>query len=281
MTIKPGSYGMMLSAWKLFRIPAYLTQPCACPTHGIASFGKNLLLGILLFTFVGASGHAALAAPLPIGFVERPGYASIVDGKADGLLIRIAGDILTRAGIEYQFKGVPQKRLVDNVRANKEPICALGLFKTPERELFAVYSKPIYQNKPTGVLIVRARADAFTAFKSVKELTASTTLTLGYIDGFSYGNDLDKMIAIANGNKDARVNSPVNMVAMLNGRRFDYMFAYQEEYEALANAAGVDPAKLQLLSFPDISEGNKRYFMCSRSVPKDILNRIDLAIQPN
>ena len=56
------------------------------------------------------------------------------------------------------------------------------------------------------------------------------------------------------------------------------MFADQEEYVALAQAAHIPPETFTLLTFPDVPEGNRRYLMCSKSVPKDTLTRIDAAI---
>lgn len=68
------------------------------------------------------------------------------------------------------------------------------------------------------------------------------------------------------------------MVSMLAAGRFDYMFADQEEYEALATAVNIPPESLRLLTFPDIPEGNKRRLMCSKAVPKETIDRINSVI---
>ncbi|KAF0223379.1 MAG: ABC transporter substrate-binding [Rhodospirillaceae bacterium] len=62
--------------------------------------------------------------------------------------------------------------------------------------------------------------------------------------------------------------------------RFDYMFADQEEYEALARAVNVPPESLRMFTYPDVPEGNQRRMMCSKAVPKAIVDRIDAAISP-
>ncbi|CAA7627911.1 hypothetical protein MCP1_80027 [Candidatus Terasakiella magnetica] len=122
--------------------------------------------------------------------------------------------------------------------------------------------------------------DPFAPYKSLAELTASPVLRLGYIDGFSYGSSVDAFIAKMTGMKISRGTTQPGMVSMLAGERFDYMFADQEEYEAVARAANIPPESLRLLVFPDVPEGNKRYLMCNKAVPRNTIDRIDAAIQP-
>lgn len=137
----------------------------------------------------------AQAGTLVIGFIERPAYSWQKDGRAEGLLVDIARDILARAGTGHQFQALPPKRMLKSVQEGKEGICVLGNFITPERETYAVFIKPIHQNKPIGILIAKDRAEAFAPYKSLAELTASPVLRLGYIDGFSYGVAVDTFIS--------------------------------------------------------------------------------------
>lgn len=204
----------------------------------------------------------------------------MAEGTAKGLLVDIARDVLAHARVSYQFDALPQKRLVDSIQKGDTQLCALGLFKNPERMAYATFTKPIYQNKPIGVLVAAARAEAFAPYKTLAELSAAPALSLTYVEGFSYGPYVDGLTAKMGENKQARVIPPANLVSMLNIGRIDYMFADPEEYEALAASVTIDPARLRLLSFPDIPAGNQRYLMCSKAVPKDVMDRIDAAIPP-
>lgn len=232
-----------------------------------------------VLVFFGATA-AAQDTALIVGFIDRPAYSWSEDGEAKGLFVDIARDILTRAGIEYQFQPLPPKRMLKSVEEGKEKICVLGNFKTPERELYAVFTKSIYQNKPIGILTTKALAPGFTPYKSLAELTASPALRLGHIDGFSYGGAVDAFIAKMTGPKISRVTTQSGMVGMLAAGRFDYMFADQEEYEALARAVNVPPESLRMFTYPDVPEGNQRRMMCSKAVPKAVIDRIDAAISP-
>ena len=165
----------------------------------------------------------AEAGPLIVGFIERPAYSWQEDGEAKGLFVDIARDILTRAGIAYRFQPLPPKRMLKSVEDGMEEICIVGNFKTAEREKFAVFTKPIYQNKPIGILIRKDRAPDFAPHKSLAALTASPTLRLGYIDGFSYGSAVDAFLTKMTGGKISRVTTQTGMVSMLAGDRFDYM----------------------------------------------------------
>ncbi|WP_161539575.1 substrate-binding periplasmic protein [Paramagnetospirillum kuznetsovii] len=222
----------------------------------------------------------ALAEPLTIGFIERPGYSWQGERQAEGLFIDIARDILTRAGIEHQFQAMPPKRMLKSVQEGKDRICIVGNFKTPEREAYAVFTKSIYQNKPIGVLISADRSEAFAPFKTLAALAEAPDLRLGYVDGFSYGTAVDAVIAKMKTVELSRGNTTTGMVSMLAAGRFDYMFADQEEYVDLAKGANIPPASLRLLTFPDVPVGNKRYMMCSKTVPKAVIERIDAAILP-
>ena len=182
--------------------------------------GKKRILSAILPGVLAVLGcQAALAGPLVVGIIERPAYAWQQDGQAAGLLVDIARGILTRAGIDYQFQAQPPKRMLKSVEEGREQICVLGNFKTPEREAYAVFTKPIYQNKPIGILITRDRVEAFAPYKTLADLTASPTLRLGYIDGFSYGSAVDAFIAGMAGTKISRGTTQTGMVAMLASGR--------------------------------------------------------------
>jgi polar amino acid transport system substrate-binding protein len=227
-----------------------------------------------------STASSSAAGPLVVGFIDRPAYSWQEDGQPKGLLIEIARDILTRAGIEYQLRPLPPKRMLKSVEEGREEICVLGNFLTAEREAYAVFTRPIYQNKPIGILVETRRAALFEPFKTLAALTASPELRLGHIDGFSYGAAVDGFIVRMRGPKMSRAVTQTQMVGMLAMNRFDYMFADQEEFQALIRANGLDPADFRLLVLPDVPAGNTRYLMCSKAVPAATIDRINAAIGP-
>ena len=232
------------------------------------------MAGLLLW------GAGAGAETLTIGFVERAGYSYLDQGQPKGLMIDVARGILTKSGVAFEFVPLPQNRLVGEVKDGKAQICALGLFKNPDRESFATFTKPIYKNQPIGVLINAANREKFTAIASLAALVDAPGLTLGAVEGFSYGGYVDGLIDKMTGKKNRASVPASQLVTMLAAGRVDYMFADPEEWQALAAAATVDPNSLALLSFPDSPEGNQRYLMCSKAVPAATIDKIDAAITP-
>lgn len=220
---------------------------------------------------------AAAAESLVIGFVERPAYAYMEAGRPRGLLIERAREVLDRAGIEYRFEPLPARRMAKTVRSRPD-FCLIGNFRTPEREQYAQFSRPLFRNRPIGILVTAARRAEIQSRGSLAALTASPGLRLGYVDGFSYGAGIDAVVSAMSGPKVPVSAGPAEMVRLLAAGRFDYMFADHEEWEALAQASKVPTAALAVLNFPDQPAGNTRHFMCSRKLAPGLLTRIDAAI---
>lgn len=227
-----------------------------------------------------ALSSAAGAETLTVGFVERAGYSYLDHDQPQGLMVDIARKILTRAGVKFEFQALPQNRLVAEVKGGEREICALGFFKNPERESFATFTRPIYKNQPIGVLISADGREKFASIRSLAELVNATDLTLGAVEGFSYGAYIDGLIEKMTGKKNRASVPASQLVTILARGRIDYMFADPEEYKALAAAAAVPADSLTLLSFADSPEGNQRYLMCSKAVPAATIARIDGAIAP-
>jgi len=241
----------------------------------------NIIFAVILsISALSLFSTVANAEPVRIGFVERAGYAYVDQGTPKGLLVDIAAKILSAAKVDFSFEALPQQRLVATNKDGTEPVCALGMFKNAERESFAVFTKPIYKNQPIGVLVLTSKKSNFAKFPTVADVVNDPNLTLGEINGFSYGGFVDDLISKMAGKKYTASVTPALLVSMLNAERIDYMFADPEEYEALADAVKVDRSAVTLLHFKDIPEGNQRYLMCSKAVPQATINKINTVIEP-
>lgn len=227
-----------------------------------------------------AFSSSARAEQLTVAFVDRAGYSFDENGTAKGFMIDIARKIASRAGLEFSFQALPQGRAIKALKDKTPDFCLLGLFKNPEREEFATFTKPIYKNKPIGVLVSSAQKAKFAKYSTLADLLSAQDLNLGMVTGFSYGKTIDDMVAKMAGKKENANVTPALLVSMLAAGHIDYMFADAEEYQALAEAAKVDVKTVELLSFKDIPEGNQRYLLCSKAVPAAIIDRLNAAIEP-
>jgi hypothetical protein len=72
----------------------------------------------------------------------------------------------------------------------------------------------------------------------------------------------------------------LQMMKMIERHRVDFMFAGEEEADAMLAQAGALARSLKLLHFSDAPPGEKRYLMCSLQVPPEWIERIDAVLPP-
>ena len=108
------------------------------------------------------------------------------------------------------------------------------------------------------------------------ELTAGDTLLVK--DGYSYGPQLDRLIA-AHAPPPVKTSAEtLQMLRMLVAGRAGWIIVTPEESQVLRVEAGPAGAGLRQVVFADISAGQTRHLYCNRSVPDAWLARIDQAL---
>ena len=202
---------------------------------------------------------------------------SRVNNQLIGVQGAPATAVLQRAGITVQLQEAPVARQVALIERNTEPACALGLYRTPEREKFGKYSRaPIYASPPQGLLIRKdSRLKDVDRFAAVIG-PATTTLVLRV--GYSYGAETDEALA-ASGARIIRSadNSIARARLVLLGVADATLFT-AEEGEALIKQLGDAGAALELRHYPDTPPGAGRYIFCSRSVQDSRMHALDDAM---
>jgi ABC-type amino acid transport substrate-binding protein len=234
------------------------------------------LLGSLL---MGTMGLAFAQGPLLALYNPRPPYlVPDARGHVAGLTASPAGAAFVAAGVPFKWVEYPSERQLAMLKQDRQRLACVGWFKTAEREAFAKFSVPLYQDKQTAVLTRRDNGKV-AAIKSVEELLRQDELTLLVKVGYSYGAFLDARIAQEHPRVQAVAGENVNMVAMIAARRADYMFIAPEEADAAIQAAGMSDDPFRLITFTDMPPGEKRYILYSRSVDDLTIERIDKGIK--
>jgi uncharacterized protein (TIGR02285 family) len=229
-----------------------------------------------VFAFTLALATQSAAAAVTLYYNERPPYAvTAADGHVQGLTATPAARAFAAAGVAVQWVRLPSNRQILSIKDNRAPECALGWFRNAEREQFARYSKPLYQDRPTVALAHRAFQPAG---RFLPDALSQPDVVVLVKERFSYGAYIDELIARLKPTLTVTTVENALMLQMLARRRADFMFAAQEEADALLEQAGAAARDLQLLRFEDMPEGEKRYLMCSKSVPDEVMQRIDAAI---
>jgi polar amino acid transport system substrate-binding protein len=240
-----------------------------------AALWKNMFIFLLAML---APPVVSLAQPLDVLYFEYPPYYhALPDGRATGLIVELCSRVFDKAGVEVEFHFVPSKRILHDMQIGR-PLASLGWFKTPEREEFARFSRPIYVNRPVGVFFLREKEDLFRPYETLEALMASGKFTIGRVAGLSDGPEIDALLAkYPDRIVDVTADS-IRLVKMLETGRFDFFLLPPEEIDVLLQEAQASPEDFALKTMTDIPQGNCRYIMYSKAVDEALIRKIDDAI---
>lgn len=238
------------------------------------------LARLLALTAAACCTGATLAqAPLNIEYRDKPPYSYTVEGKPVGFLMERTARLLKRAGIEARYAEVPIRRTLQHLQANQGALCSPGLYKNAEREEFARFSLPIHRDRPHVVL---AHADVVArvrAIPRIAQLFSDASLQPGLLDGVSYGQRLDQLLAAAAKPPIRAQLTPLQLARMVGVRRVDYMLIDEEDLGWLRKDAEFTPLPLVRVEFADMPRGELRYLACSQQVTLQTLDKLNQAIR--
>jgi len=217
------------------------------------------------------------STPIILAYHERPPYyVTGSDNFLTGLVGEPALSAFRRSGLQFVVQKMPSRRQQNSVHNNKERICAVGWFKTPEREQFARFTLPLYQDLPT-VVITRADLAATLGEPTLTALFGRQDLTLLIKSGYSYGSHIDQALQLDPPPFVTTTGNTSQMIAMVGSGKADYFFAAAEEAVELI-AASSTPDKYRQVVLGDVPQGNKRHLMCSRQVQPAEIEKLNRAI---
>lgn len=215
---------------------------------------------------------------ITVNYNERPPYlVPAPDGSATGLTGTPAANAFKAAGIAVTWAKVPTNRQMSAVKEDQGMHCAVGWFKTPEREQFAKFTKPIYRDKPWLVL-ANTKYSVKQGTKLEDALTAKGVRVLTK-ESFSYGQYIDELLAKTKPNITVSNGSTSQMLQLINDGSVDFMFVSEEEAEFLVNQAGLSMKNFRQIRFPDMPNGGERHIMCGKNVPDDVIARLNKGIK--
>jgi polar amino acid transport system substrate-binding protein len=227
-----------------------------------------------------APAQAAQAADtMELYWFDRPPYMVGMPGSDEvvGLTATPAAQAFKAAGIGYHWVSLPTMRQLVTLKDSSRPGCAVGWFRNAEREQQFKFSDPLYRDRPTVAL---ARADYLPA------ATLAATLHLPGVsvlvkDGFSYGPVIDQLLAQARPERVVTSAETMAMANMIAAHRADIMFAAEEEASYLLTQAAHEarlPYPLKIVRFADLPPGERRYLLCSKATPDEVIERLNKAI---
>jgi polar amino acid transport system substrate-binding protein len=224
----------------------------------------------------GASARAG-AADLVLYYEERPPLMSRQDQQLTGVQGAPAMAVLQRAGLTTELREAPVARQIAQITRNAEPACALGLYRTAERETVGRYSRlPIYLSPPQSLMIRRdGRLKDIHRFATAVQ---SPGVTIVLRHGYSYGAETDKALTESRARIIRSSDHGLARARLVLLGVADATLITEEEGEALIKQLGEDGAALELRRLPDAPPGEGRYFFCSKALPERQLRAIDDAM---
>ncbi len=254
--------------------------PVLCLIAAVVLMYVKPILAGRIFHFSGAMpvlSESRSESAITVMYHERPPYYVTGPLGIYGLCVDPVKKAFSAAGIGVDWIKVPAARQMEMLRANAPGICAVGWFKTPEREKFAVYSHAIYRDTS---MIALARADNphLVSGRPLARTLENREVTFLRKDGYSYGRYIDDMILTYAPRQEITTAENIGMLKILHDGLADYFFISKEEAVELIRTSGLLADTFQFIRFPDVPEGNKRYLMFSRSTDKDLIDRVDAAV---
>lgn len=215
---------------------------------------------------------------ITIHYHERPPYYMTGPLGVYGLCADPVKQAFERANIPFRWEKTPAKRQLDILKENRSRACLIGWFKNSEREKFARYSHPIYQDKP---FIALARADNAQLISNgpLEEIFLNPDLVLLRKSGYSYGKLLDTMIFKLGPGQKMTSAENIGMLKIIYSGGADYFFISEEEAIQLIATSGLLKRGFKQIRFTNMPGGNKRYLLFSKQVENQVIDRINWAIK--
>lgn len=215
---------------------------------------------------------------ITLHYNERPPYLVTTENGISGLTGDQATIVFERSKIPFRWQQTPSKRQIYILQQNRGRDCLVGWFKTMDRETFARYTLPIYQDKPQ-IALARSDNAAIPAETTVEILFTNPQLKLLVKDGYSYGDFLDSKIKQYDPVRTETTVENREMLKMVYTRRADYFLIAPEEANGLIESTGFDLQDFKFIHFSDIPYGENRYILCSMQVEEAVIEQLNAAIR--
>ena len=115
--------------------------------------------------------------------------------EVTGLDIELAEEILRSAGYAVTFQASTWAQTQEDLKSGKIDM-ALGAFKTPQRETYALYSDP-YRTETDAVFVALGSSfgEGVASFEELFTIARAQNKIFGVVEGFSYGVKVDALLA--------------------------------------------------------------------------------------
>lgn len=237
----------------------------------------RLFSSLLLTICLGGAWPALHAQELTVAWRAKPPHQYVENGVEKGLLLERAKEVFQQAQLTTHFVEEPAKRIWHNFAIKTENYCSFGWYRIAEREPLVQFSAVFHTDPPHTILVAPEALARVQEHKTLASLLADDSLTLGLVDGVSYGPQLDAMIKQSRNHIERSSAAPLVMAHMIAARRASFMLIDREDWEYLREREN-GAHELVQIDLKGLPPGLNRYIVCSKDVPAETMKKIDQAI---
>lgn len=241
-------------------------------------FLRIIAVAVLSF-YILLSSENLVAVEVDILYFERPPYYLTVGNEPAGFLNDLTRQLFTEANMKFNFYSMPPKRIIKTIKNDRQLSCSPGWFKNKERQGFAKFTLPFYQNLPMVILSHSGHSKLISSYKKVESLIKNREMILGKMAAFSYGQYLDDLIDRHQPKQLIVKSSQKQLIRLLNQNRISYIFIAPEEVDSLIDLVKLNRKDFVKHTLPGLPEGNKRYLMCSKGLEDKHISRLNRSIK--
>lgn len=201
--------------------------------------------------------------------------AGVDQDKPAGFMADRVEAVTAAGGVEMVWQGpIPRARILRDLERANHSVCVPNARLTVDRRAKFVASDPLFP-VPDWVVVGRS-GDQRLAQRTLAELLKDERLRFGRLQDVSLGQAAD-LASAAGVNVYVVRGPPTQLFQLLEMERIDYAVADTTSFEALKDV-GIDPVKFAIHRAADLVAEEAGRFLCSKSTPPEIINRLSAGI---
>lgn len=210
-------------------------------------------------------------------YYNRPPYYYSTPIGPKGIIMDKVLDIFKKAGIKAKYTLSTSNRIYLEFLSGRAKICSPGWFKNKEREKFAKFSIPIYQDSPV-VLLTKRDNYKLRDYTAIQDIFKHKSFIWGRIRFFSYGYYVDSLAQKLKPKSIEIDGNQEDLITMLKYGRLHYMLINPQEIDQLIRSTGYKKNEFMVVRLNDVSTGNRRYIMFSKDISNKLIDKINKII---
>lgn len=246
---------------------------------------RKVFLGLFLSVL---SVPAQAEEKIIVTYTVRPPFFVENGGKLSGSFYDRYKSIFEKAGVPYEFQSLPQARGLATL--DKSKMCITSIFKTADREKLGVYTLPATKDDPL-VISYKIGNKSVEKYNTVIDLIKSDSVFITKV-GASSGEWYDAAVKKYKGfdNLTQEKQKPINSIRTTSVDREaillqvaydrgDYAIMNRDEAQYILDKNEVLKKSIGFKQMSDSPAGEYRYLLCSNSVDKSVIDKLNNAIK--